>query len=254
MGFVKANVIYDCLESIQYDDQNSSQSSHEGKDGIGYQRPENSKPSWLKNRLDKDKAKAGSKSYVKHQPWRNSRNAKSGWRNTQPRRDLYGQHIKSKLNRSHCNYAQTLKDTYTGKTVKGPGPGDGRCSGILSFIQFKKLSNLDALRELKEHEKLMLEWAETDSLEMAVKRKAYIVAKYRELLLRKFLDYHRKYFSPGQPWTATASMIIDLLSDAHSKSLEDLLAQQQEHSIPMEQPCASTMFDSSIDSGVVLVE
>ncbi|KZV43727.1 putative anion transporter, partial [Dorcoceras hygrometricum] len=42
MGFVKADVIYDCCESIRYDDQKSSQSSHEekGKDGIGYQRPE----------------------------------------------------------------------------------------------------------------------------------------------------------------------------------------------------------------------
>ncbi|KZV16742.1 hypothetical protein F511_41590 [Dorcoceras hygrometricum] len=97
MSFVKVNVIHDCFESIIFDDQNSSQSSHEGKDGIGYQRPENPKPSWLKNRLDKDKAKAGSKSYVQHQPWRNSRKAKSGWRKTQPRRYLYGQHMKSML-------------------------------------------------------------------------------------------------------------------------------------------------------------
>ncbi|KZV16903.1 trichohyalin-like [Dorcoceras hygrometricum] len=50
MGFVKADVIYDYCESIRYDDQKSSQSSHEekGKDGIGYQRPESSKPSWRK--------------------------------------------------------------------------------------------------------------------------------------------------------------------------------------------------------------
>ncbi|KZV52428.1 hypothetical protein F511_12934 [Dorcoceras hygrometricum] len=96
------------------------------------------------------------------------------------------------------------------------------------------------------------QWAETDSLAMAVKRKEYILAKYRELLLRKFLDSHRKYFAPCQPWTATASQIIDLLSDAHSISLEDLLAQQREHGLPMEQPCASTVFDSSVDSGAVL--
>ncbi|KZV54865.1 hypothetical protein F511_38351 [Dorcoceras hygrometricum] len=56
----------------------------------------------------------------------------------------------------------------------------------------------------------------------------------------------------SEPWTATASLIIDLLSDAHSKSLEDLLAQQKEHSLPMEQPCASTMFDYSVGSGAVL--
>ncbi|KZV25905.1 hypothetical protein F511_31522 [Dorcoceras hygrometricum] len=45
MSFFKASVIYDCCESMRYDDQNSSQPNHEGKDGIGYQRPENSKPS-----------------------------------------------------------------------------------------------------------------------------------------------------------------------------------------------------------------
>ncbi|KZV16510.1 zinc finger CCCH domain-containing protein 19-like [Dorcoceras hygrometricum] len=119
-------------------------------------------------------------------------------------------------------------------------------------IFFNKLTNFDALLALKEKEKLMLEWAETDSLAMAVKRKEYILAKYRELLLRTFLDSHRKYFAPGQPWTETASQIIDLLSDAHSISLEDLLAHQREHGLSMEQPCASTVFDSSIDSGAVL--
>ncbi|KZV41344.1 hypothetical protein F511_37992 [Dorcoceras hygrometricum] len=119
MGFVKADVIYDCCESIRYDDQKSSQPSHEGKgkDGIGYQRPESSKPSWLKNRLDKDKAKAGSKSYVPNQQWHNFRKAKYGWKKTWPRRDPVGQNFKSKLNRSH-KFAQTFVDPKTGKTMK----------------------------------------------------------------------------------------------------------------------------------------
>ncbi|KZV44813.1 hypothetical protein F511_09856 [Dorcoceras hygrometricum] len=117
MGFVKASMTYDSCESMRYDDQSSSQSSHEGKDGIGYQRPESSKPSWLKNRLDKDKAKAGSKSHVQNQPRRNFRKAKSGWKKNQPRRDPVGQNVKSKLHRSH-NFAQTFVDPNTGKTVK----------------------------------------------------------------------------------------------------------------------------------------
>ncbi|KZV36060.1 phragmoplast orienting kinesin 2-like [Dorcoceras hygrometricum] len=100
-------------------------------------------------------------------------------------------------------------------------------------FSLNKLSDLDGLRDLKEKEKLMLDWAETDSLETAVKRKMYILAKYREMLLRKFLESHRKYYTPGQPWTAMASQIIDLLSDAHSTSLEDLIAQQQEQGIVM---------------------
>ncbi|KZV54007.1 hypothetical protein F511_40731 [Dorcoceras hygrometricum] len=118
MSFVKADVIYDCFESVTYDDQNSPKLSDNGKDGIGFSKPERSKPNWPKNKLDKDKAKAGQKPFVPNQPWRSSKKVKTGWKNTQPRRDLYGQHMKSKLNRSHCNYAQTLKDTYTGKTVK----------------------------------------------------------------------------------------------------------------------------------------
>ncbi|KZV37587.1 hypothetical protein F511_13858 [Dorcoceras hygrometricum] len=117
MSFVKANVIYDCFESITFDDQNSPKLSDNGKAGIGFQRPENSKPSWLKNKLDKDKAKAGSKSFVPNQPKHNSRKAKSGWTKNQPRIDLNGQKMKSKLKRSH-NYAQTFVDPHTGKTVK----------------------------------------------------------------------------------------------------------------------------------------
>ncbi|KZV44331.1 hypothetical protein F511_18133 [Dorcoceras hygrometricum] len=56
----------------------------------------------------------------------------------------------------------------------------------------------------------------------------------------------------GTPWTATASQIFDLLSDAHSKSLEDILAQQREHGLPLAQPCPSPIVDSSVDSGAVL--
>ncbi|KZV35296.1 hypothetical protein F511_40322 [Dorcoceras hygrometricum] len=72
MSFVKANVIYDCFESITFDDQNSPKLNDNGKAGIGFLKPENSKPSWLKNKLDKDKAKAGRKPSVPNQPWRSS--------------------------------------------------------------------------------------------------------------------------------------------------------------------------------------
>ncbi|KZV35563.1 dystroglycan-like [Dorcoceras hygrometricum] len=94
-------------------------------------------------------------------------------------------------------------------------------------FSLNKLSDLESLRDLKEKEKMMLDWAEETSLETAVRRRMYILAKYREMLLRKFLYSHRKYYTHGQPWTAMASQIIDLLSVAHSKSLEDLLAQQR---------------------------
>ncbi|KZT76840.1 hypothetical protein F511_46137 [Dorcoceras hygrometricum] len=101
MSFVKASMTPDTCESVRYDDQSSSKLNQKGKDGIGFLKPENSKPSWLKKRLDKDKAKAGSKSFVSHQPRRSSKKAKSVWRKVQSRRDLNGQNVKPTLNRSH---------------------------------------------------------------------------------------------------------------------------------------------------------
>ncbi|KZV54298.1 hypothetical protein F511_19206 [Dorcoceras hygrometricum] len=114
-------------------------------------------------------------------------------------------------------------------------------------FSINKLTNFDALLELKEKEKFMLEWAETD-----VKRKMYILAKYKAQMLRMIMESHRQFCIPGQHWTATASQILDLLSDAHSKSMEDLLAQQREHGLSMDQPCPSSIVDSSGNSGATL--
>ncbi|KZV31456.1 hypothetical protein F511_37755 [Dorcoceras hygrometricum] len=64
MSFVKANVVYDPCESMTYNDQIPQKLNHKVKAGITFQKPENSKTSWLKNKLEKDKAKAGRKSFV----------------------------------------------------------------------------------------------------------------------------------------------------------------------------------------------
>ncbi|KZV33326.1 hypothetical protein F511_41498 [Dorcoceras hygrometricum] len=84
MNFVKASVIHNAYESIEYDDQTSRKLNQKGKAGIEYIRPKNSKPSWLKNRLEKDKAKAGSKSSVPNQSRRGSKKDKSVWVKIQP--------------------------------------------------------------------------------------------------------------------------------------------------------------------------
>ncbi|KZV18961.1 callose synthase 11-like [Dorcoceras hygrometricum] len=58
-----------------------------------------------------------------------------------------------------------------------------------------------------------------------------------------------------QPWTAMASQIIALLSVAHSKSLEDLLAQQKEHGIITDRPSSSQLFkDLADNSGAILAQ
>ncbi|KZV48388.1 hypothetical protein F511_37752 [Dorcoceras hygrometricum] len=118
-------------------------------------------------------------------------------------------------------------------------------------FSLNKLTDLDALLALKAKEKLMLEWAETDSLETTVKRRLFILSKYREMLLRTLLDSHRHYLVSGQPWTANASKTFDLLSAVHSESLDALRNQQHEYGIFLEQPCSSTAVDYAEDCGAV---
>ncbi|KZV22771.1 hypothetical protein F511_15516 [Dorcoceras hygrometricum] len=89
-------------------------------------------------------------------------------------------------------------------------------------FSLNKLTDLDALLALKEKEKLMLDWAETDSLETAVKRRLFILSRYREMLLRTLLDSHRHYL--------------------------------QEHGIILEQPFSSTAVDYAVDCGAVFAQ
>ncbi|KZV32133.1 hypothetical protein F511_29495 [Dorcoceras hygrometricum] len=562
MSFVKDDMMYNCLESVKYDNQNSPKLNENGKAGIGFSKPERFKPNWLKKRLDKDKAKASQKPFVPNQSWHNSKKVKSGWKKFQQRRDQYDQSMKPKLKRPARDFTHTFVDPRSGKTVRivqiwvpkglqveshfllqlkvscsggtvASSRGDNLCwrvpvdwctsrkvyqsqysgrrapvssrshhidfdsvfrfddagivqmfeslvsMGLMEFLgcpaifheqalieffengsvrdgmvvstisgtaveisesvfatafglptdgltdlsevpknllsdaqrlfsasekevsisclkkevkmpfrllsdilakslfvkagsfdavtpgqtagtmdvgdsskqtvgskrsfeelmsvadllvqicddmmlpsitdaeiskirigesivmhdkgkgilvedepvqrnpaqetvelicgdveflvdlrdqvmadvvdffhsfSLNKLTDLDALLALKAKEKLMLDWAETDSLETAVKRRLYILSRYREMLLRKFLDSHRQYLVFGQPWTASASQIFDLLSAVHSKSLESLRIQQQEHGIIFEQPCTSTAFDYAVDCGAVFAQ
>ncbi|KZV33607.1 hypothetical protein F511_33819 [Dorcoceras hygrometricum] len=118
MSFVKADMRYNCLESVKYDNQNSPKLNENGKAGIGFSKPERFKPNWLKNRLDKDKAKASPKPFVPNQSWHNSKKVKSGWKKFQQRRDQYDHHMKPKLKRTARDFAHTFVDPRSGKTVR----------------------------------------------------------------------------------------------------------------------------------------
>ncbi|KZV35352.1 hypothetical protein F511_38135 [Dorcoceras hygrometricum] len=120
-------------------------------------------------------------------------------------------------------------------------------------FSLSQLLDLESVRVIAAKEKLMLNWAETTSLETAVKRRMYIIVKYREMLLRKFLESNRKYFAPGKQWTAMASKIIDLLSAAHFQSLYALLVQEKEHGLIADRPCSSKSLDDSADSSSVVL-
>ncbi|KZV19691.1 Transcription elongation factor S-II, central region domain containing protein [Dorcoceras hygrometricum] len=118
MSFVKADMMYNCLESVKYDNQNSPKLNENGKAGIGFSKPERFKPNWLKNRLDKDKAKASQKPFVPNQSWHNSKKVKSGWKKFQQRRDQYDQSMKPKLKRPARDFAHTFVNPRSGKTVR----------------------------------------------------------------------------------------------------------------------------------------
>ncbi|KZV24458.1 hypothetical protein F511_20717 [Dorcoceras hygrometricum] len=133
---------------------------------------------------------------------------------------------------------------------------DSVMQAVVDFFASFSLNNMpdmESLKDLKEKENLMMAWAETNTLAIAVRRQLYVLTKYREMLLRAFLESYRRYLAPDQPWTGMAVQIISLLSAAHSQSLEDLKAQQREHKIEMVQPNSSLLVIDSIDrSGVRL--
>ncbi|KZV43283.1 replication protein A 70 kDa DNA-binding subunit B-like [Dorcoceras hygrometricum] len=96
-------------------------------------------------------------------------------------------------------------------------------------------------------EEKVFTWAETDSVQIALQRRLYIVAKYRELLLRNFLEAYRANFSFGQPWSAMALQIIYLLSIAHNTAVKELLLQKQAHVLQWTRPCCSMLFEGVFD-------
>ncbi|KZV42326.1 dystroglycan-like [Dorcoceras hygrometricum] len=104
---------------------------------------------------------------------------------------------------------------------------------------------LKSLNGIAANEEQVLTWGETDSVQVALQRRLYIVAKYRELLLRKFLESHRANFSFGQPWLDMALQIIDLLSTAHSTAVQDLLTQKQAIQVEWTRPCCATLFEGA---------
>ncbi|KZV29003.1 hypothetical protein F511_03779 [Dorcoceras hygrometricum] len=106
---------------------------------------------------------------------------------------------------------------------------------FFASFSLNTMPDMESLKDLKEKEKLMMEWTETNSMVTAVRRQIYL--------------------APDQPWTDMAVQVINLLSAAHSQSLEDFKAQQQEHKIEMVQPNSSLPVIDSIDrSGVSLIE
>ncbi|KZT76515.1 hypothetical protein F511_46460 [Dorcoceras hygrometricum] len=89
----------------------------------------------------------------------------------------------------------------------------------------------------------MLSWAETDSLEISIHRRLFIIAKYREVLLRKFLVARRTNLVLGLPTTAIDQRTLDLLSAAHQEAVRNLLRQMNSHGLKWTRPVSSALFE-----------
>ncbi|KZV29968.1 hypothetical protein F511_23773 [Dorcoceras hygrometricum] len=133
---------------------------------------------------------------------------------------------------------------------------DSVMNAVVDFFASFSLNNMpdmDSLKALKEKEKMMMKWAETTTLATAVRRQMYVLGKYREMLLRTFVESYSKYLERDQPWNHMAVQVFNLLSAAHSKSLDDLKAQQLEHNFELVQPTSSPpVLDCTDCSGVRL--
>ncbi|KZV50090.1 hypothetical protein F511_21325 [Dorcoceras hygrometricum] len=127
---------------------------------------------------------------------------------------------------------------------------------VVSFFHsfsLSKLGDLELVKVIISKEKQFLAWAEMDSLETAVRRREFTIAKYREMLLRKFLESHRQHFQVGQPSTETDLQIIALLSNAHIFAVETLQTQMRIHGLQWEIICSSRLFEGT-DVHMILSE
>ncbi|KZV45277.1 splicing factor 3B subunit 1-like [Dorcoceras hygrometricum] len=117
-----------------------------------------------------------------------------------------------------------------------------------------RLTVLDSVNDIAAKEELVLTWAETYSVHIALQRRVYIIAKYREMLLRKFLEAIRHNFVSGTATTAIDLKILDLLTASHHFSLKILLRQMKEHKLEWTRPYSSHLAMILVDGSWLIVE
>ncbi|KZV56595.1 hypothetical protein F511_09074 [Dorcoceras hygrometricum] len=107
---------------------------------------------------------------------------------------------------------------------------------------------LIALREkvIEDVSIFVLSWAETDSSFVAIQRRRLIIAKYRELLLRKFIEARRTNFVSGTPTSAIDLKVLKLLGAAHLFALKDLLRHMREHQLEWTRPSSPSFFEGPV--------
>ncbi|KZV15597.1 hypothetical protein F511_20192 [Dorcoceras hygrometricum] len=119
-------------------------------------------------------------------------------------------------------------------------------------FSLRKLSSIN-FEEMYSKEEQFLRWGETESPQIAIQRKFYILLKYRTILVWKFLEAWRINFAPGQGSTAVDIQVIELLSALHLSLLEELAKEARILGLTWTKPCCSSVFEGSPrDRGAVL--
>ncbi|KZV48252.1 hypothetical protein F511_43597 [Dorcoceras hygrometricum] len=111
-------------------------------------------------------------------------------------------------------------------------------------FSLKKLATIN-FEEMYKKEEQVLHWGETESPQVAIQRKFYILLKYRTVLVWKFLEAWRANFAPGQGSSAVDIQVIELLSDLYLYFLEELAKEARNHGLTWTKPCCSKIFEGS---------
>ncbi|KZV17873.1 hypothetical protein F511_02720 [Dorcoceras hygrometricum] len=116
---------------------------------------------------------------------------------------------------------------------------------FLSSFSLRKLATLQS-EDILAKEGQVLSWTETDSSFVAIQRWRLIIAKYRELLLRKFIEARWKNFVSDTPTSAIDLKVLKLLGAAHLFALKDLLRHMREHQLEWTRPSSSSLFEGPV--------
>ncbi|KZV49889.1 hypothetical protein F511_40961 [Dorcoceras hygrometricum] len=126
---------------------------------------------------------------------------------------------------------------------------------VASFFHSFSLRKLASINfeEMYRKEEQVLHWGETESPQVAIQRKFYILLKYRTILVWKFLEAWRVNFALGQGSSAIDIQVIELLSDLYLYFLEELAKEARAHNLIWNKPCCSKIFEGSPrDRGAVI--
>ncbi|KZV39276.1 hypothetical protein F511_28301 [Dorcoceras hygrometricum] len=125
---------------------------------------------------------------------------------------------------------------------------------FFNSFSLKRLASSKIDESYFDKEALILSWAETDSTRVALNRRTYILTKYRELLIRKFLEVRKINFTPGEGSSATDLKVMEMLSDLHLFVVEELKEQTMAHGLKWEKTCCSKIFEGRPrDRGAIIV-